>query len=160
VRGCTNLALQRRLNLEKVLHYRVNVNSLRMQIAVSDLIAKRVILHDLRPWASGPGFPIEDQSRPILESQPRQTVVVRIVYVPCSTDCPISTRLSMSNDSATHIINRSLQLPPTQNKVGLIVDPLLRLDSVYGVRSSTCSRLRSLSFEFGVNLKINRSDMR
>jgi hypothetical protein len=152
------LVLQRCLNLEKLAHYFVNVNSLCLQLSMCNLIAKSIIPHNLGPRASSPRALIKYESRSILKSQARQPLVIWIVQIPSPANRPIPARSPLSNGSTAFIIDRSLQLASTQYEVGLVIYPLLQLDPVYRVFISVRPSSRTLRFKLGIDFAINCLD--
>ena len=64
-----SLGLQCALNLKEFLRNNIQIDPLRQQPAVGDLIAKGIVIHDFRPWTSPAGASVKYKGDPILESE-------------------------------------------------------------------------------------------
>src|SRR4051812_8142387 len=78
------LVSQLPLNLEEIFGHLFNIDSLRPQLAMCNLITKSIITHDPRPRAAPARILIKHKSRTILESQAGQSILIWIVQVPGS----------------------------------------------------------------------------
>ena len=114
--------------------------------------------HDFCPRTSRTGASIEHQGRPLFKTEAGQSVVLRIVNVPATTDRPVATASASPNGAPALLVNRGFELTPAQDKLSLIVNPLFSFDPVDSVQILAHARLDARGLELRVYFRVDGSD--
>ena len=70
------------------------------------------------------------QRQSVLEAQPRESAVLRVVERPGAPLPPVLVRLALADGLPARLLDVRLQLAPREYEVRLVVEPLLAIDGI------------------------------
>ena len=107
-------------------HY-VEIDSLLVRAAVCYPVPHTVPTNDLAPFTACALF-IQNQCNTLFKSQARQLPLFGVIQIPTAPFGPIRIIPPLPDRIASGLIQLGFNLPPTENKICLIVDMLPPLD--------------------------------